>query len=124
MSDRPAEYIPAALQDISEICGTRVALLIIDHFGGLDMRFPKNPPPDHPVLRALGDDDGRKVCAHFGGMIVSVPTNSAARRRVVIAKLRAEGAPLGRIARATGLTQRHVRRIVNEELDPRQDSLF
>ena len=50
--------LPASLQDVAETLGLRVAVALIEHFGGLEVKFPVAPRPDHPVINALGETDG------------------------------------------------------------------
>lgn len=118
------EGLPASLVDVAETLGLRVALALIQHFGGREMRFPKNPGPDHPVLIALGETDGRALCMFLADMTMYVPHARPAANRRSAADLARKGKTKGDIARLLGLSQRHVRRLTNGTTDPRQSSMF
>lgn len=115
--------LPHSLLDLAETLGVRVALKLMQEFGGRDLRIPKNPSADHPIIKALGEDDGRAVCHFMADQSVYIPhARSGARRRSVL-DLTATGRTRGEIARILGMSERHVRRIANAP-DPRQDDLF
>lgn len=117
--------LPASLIDVAETLGMRVAIALIENFGGLDVKFPINPKPDHPVLKALGETDGRALCTFLSGQQMYVPhTRHARSSRAAIHKLEASGMGRAEIARALGLSIRHVRRMSNSSADQRQGDLF
>ncbi len=123
------ELLPGSLVDLAETLGLRVALALIQHFGGLDLRIPKSPGPDHPILKALGEADGRAVCRFLGGAMVYIPRGGQGGRWRQARDLADKGMTRGEIARALGLSQRHVRRLTNGgprllDRPPAQGSLF
>lgn len=129
MTDLPARAtnIPLSLIDVAETLGGAVALKLIAVYGGQEVKFPKAPGPDHPVIKALGEKDGLAVCQFMGGMLVYVPHGRARKTaREDILRLQAAGKDRREIARILGLSQRHVRRQANATpiTDPRQTSLF
>jgi len=63
---RPAD-LPASLVDVAETLGFRVALELMRHFGGQEFKFPRHPGADHPVVKALGETDGRALCQFLAG---------------------------------------------------------
>lgn len=118
--------LPSSMIEIAETLGLRVALRLMEAFGGQEMRVPKSPSPDHPIIKALGDEDGLALCRYAGGDMLHVPHGRARRSaREDILALEAKGMGRAEIARALGITQRHVRRAANGPMsDPRQPSLF
>ncbi len=119
------EDLPASLMDVGETLGRRVALNLMASFGGLEVKFPVRPKPDHPVVKALGETDALALCKFLGGQQVYVPHNKPARsRRAEVVSLHEEGVDLAAIARQLGLSQRYVRMIVNDRGDDRQLPLF
>lgn len=122
----PADDLPGSLIDVAEALGLTVALRLIDHFGGRDMVFPVSPAPDHPVIKALGETDGFALCHFLSGTKIYVPHARSAGRRRRVEELAAIGLSRGEIARALGVSQRHVRRLANGTscADPRQIDLF
>jgi len=126
---RPTETqgLPASLVDVAETLGLSVALKLIQAFGGQDLKFPRRPGPDHPVIKALGETDGYAVCKYLAGSMIYVPHGRAGARRRAVADLSEKGHSRGRIARLLGISQRHVRRLANDDVpttDSRQPGLF
>lgn len=122
----PVDDLPLSLVDIAETLGMGVAIKLMQHFGGLEVRFPIVPPPDHPVIRALGEKDGYALCDFLSNERIYVPHGRPARSvRGAVQRLEAQGLDRAAIARELGVSQRHVRRVANQsDLHPDQRSLF
>ena len=117
--------LPASLQDVAETLGLRVAVALIEHFGGLEVKFPVAPRPDHPVINALGETDGYALCDFLAGQQIYVPHGKPARSlRAEVIALDAAGLDRATIARQIGISQRYVRMLINQRPDTRQLSLF
>ena len=117
--------LPASLVDVAETLGLRVALALIQNFGGLEVKFPARPRPDHPVIKALGEEDGYALCEFLGGQQIYVPHARPARSRLPeVRKLQAVGMNSAEIARTLGISQRYVRMLTNDRPDDTQMSLF
>ena len=117
--------LPSSLVDVAETLGLRVALALVQHFGGLEVKFPVRPRPDHPVIKALGETDGFALCAFLGGQQIYVPHSQPARSvRDQVLMLEASGMDRAAIARALRISQRYVRMLVNERPESRQLPLF
>lgn len=121
----PRDDLPMSLLDVAETLGVGVAIKLMQSFGGEEVKFPKSPGPDHPVIKALGEDDGHALCQFLGGLLIYVPHGRPRRSaRSDILALEAKGHDRRAIARMLGLSQRHVRRAANKSADPRQPDLF
>lgn len=118
--------LPSSLVDIAETLGLRVALRLMQSFGGQEVRFPKRPGPDHPVIKALGEEDGIALCMFLSGEMIYIPHGKARRSaREDVRALEAKGHTRAEIAKVLGISQRHVRRAANgAERDSRQGDLF
>lgn len=104
--------LPDSLADLAEAVGTRVVLEFIREFGGREIRIPRNPPAaDHPIIKALGEEDGRALCHHMADQTIYVPHCRVAGRKRAVLDMVASGKTQGDIAREFGLSSRHVRRI-------------
>ena len=110
-----------SLVDVAETLGLAVALKIISAFGGQEVKFPRRPRPDHPVIKALGEADGVAVCEFLSGAMIYVPHGRAGANRRAVIGLQDKGHSRGEIARILGISQRHVRRLANEGADGRRD---
>lgn len=94
--------------------GMRVALKLVANFGGRDVKFPKVPTADHAVALALGMDDATILCQHLDGNQIYVPHGRPPRsQRAAVTAMQAQGRDRAAIARALGITERHVRRLAN-----------
>ena len=117
--------LPSSLVDVAETLGLRVALALVQHFGGLEVKFPARPQHDHPIIKALGETDGFALCAFLGGQQIYVPHIRPARSvRAQVMMLDASGMDRAAIARALRISQRYVRMLVNERPESRQLPLF
>lgn len=117
--------LPMSLIDVAEALGLRVALHLMQAFGGQEIKFPKHPGPEHPVIKALGETDGRALCNHLGGAQIYIPHGRARRSvRTEVLALADKGHDRAQIARLLGISQRHVRRAANTRRDPSQPDLF
>lgn len=117
--------MPLSIIELAETLGMRVALALIQNFGGLEVKFPVAPKPDHPVILALGETDGLALCKYMGGGQMYVPHARPARSvRKDVARMEARGMDRNAIARALGVSTRHVRRVANQSADARQGVLF
>lgn len=127
MTELPArtEGLPASLVDLAETLGLSVALKLMQAFGGQELKFPRFPGPEHPVIKALGETDGYAVCEYLAGEMIYVPHGRAGANRRAVAGLADRGHSRGEIARILGISQRHVRRLVNEPApEGQQPDLF
>lgn len=117
--------LPVSLQDVAETLGLPIVLKLIEHFGGAEIKFPKHPADDHPVLLALGKEDGKALCEFLSGGFIYVPHGKARKsiQRDVLT-LQDQGKERREIARLLGVSQRHVRRMANKSQDANQLSLF
>lgn len=117
--------LPMSLIDIAETLGLRVALALIENFGGTEIKFPARPKSDHPVIKALGETDGLAVCDLLCGQQIYVPHGRSRSARADVLRLEARGMDRQAIARTLGISQRHVRRMANRrDDDDRQFGLF
>lgn len=118
------DNLPMSMIELAETIGLRIALALIQNFGGQDVKWPKVPKADHPVVKALGETDALAVCDYLGGSPIYIPH---ARRSVVspakIAELEAAGMTRADISRVLSVSTRHLRRVANRTDDPRQTQM-
>lgn len=124
-----ADDLPMSLVDVAETLGLAVALKLIAAFGGQELKFPRRPRPEHPIIKALGETDGHAVCEFLSGSMIYVPHGRTGANRRAVIGLQDKGHSRGEIARLLGISQRHVRRLANEgapamRRDGRQMTLF
>lgn len=111
-----------AITEVAETIGVRLTLRLVEVFGGLEISFPLRPADDHPVIVALGKEDGYAICKFMGGSAMSVPhLRPRKNARADIARLEADGLTRKQIARELGLTERWVREMSGERPSPQMD---
>lgn len=117
--------VPQSLQDVAEAIGLPVVLKLIAHFGGTEIKFPKRPDDQHPVMVALGKDDGIALCNFLSGGFIYVPhMKKRGSIRAEVLALEDAGKDRAEIARLLGVSQRWVRAMANKEPNPSQLELF
>ncbi|MGZ2403344.1 helix-turn-helix domain-containing protein [Rhizobium ruizarguesonis] len=117
--------LPLSLQEMADTLGVALVLKLIAAYGGTEISFPKNPDENHPILLALGNEDGKALCDYLVGQLIYVPhmrPRKSARPDVLA--LQGEGKERREIARLLGISQRHVRRVANKPEAPNQFKLF
>ena len=114
--------LPPFLRSVAEMTNLGIALALARDFGGTRQYIPKRPQADKWLAAAIGLEAAEILCGVYGDRHVEIP-KFAAKRRLAI--LQADGTA-AEIARAYGVTERHVRRVRNEDpqRDERQGSLF
>ena len=127
-SNLPAtiEDVPKSLIDVAETFGFPVVIKLIEEFGGLEVRFPQRPADDHPIIKILGPDVGTSVSHFLTGMTIYIPHARTKSAREEVLVLEKNGMTRSEIARALGISQRHVRRMANATpcKDPNQLDMF
>ena len=100
--------------ELVDLIGERVALKLMANFGGRDIQPPKMPPEHPPILLGPGVGDGGPGSELVGGGWVYVPHGRPPRSvRAEVMALTRQGLDRVEIARRTGVTVRHVRRMRN-----------
>ncbi|WP_226781852.1 helix-turn-helix domain-containing protein [Oceaniglobus trochenteri] len=118
MGDQPprnlpvrVDDLPASMIDVAEVFGVPVALKLMAHFGGRDMRFPLEPNDDHPILSVLGDKIGRELCFFLSKQDIYIPHGRTTNAKPEVDALARRGLTRTEIARRLGISERHVRRL-------------
>ncbi|WP_320200512.1 helix-turn-helix domain-containing protein [Agrobacterium sp. rho-13.3] len=124
MAITSVKHLPSSLQDVADTLGIGIALKLIAHFGGTEIKFPKNPADDHVILVALGKEDGKAVCEYLAGDFIYIPHGRPRKSvRSDVLELERQGKTRSEIARVLGISQRWVREVANEN-PPEEPDLF
>lgn len=104
---------PEILQRVAEVCGAGTALRLAQHYGGREVYIPRPASIDerHHLALSLGLATARQVAEALseGKIIIPMgPTSSPARRAQAMRRMKREGVPNQRAAKALGV---HVRTI-------------
>lgn len=110
---------PGSIRDIAEVLGLKMALKLIIHFGGVELRIP-HKLKDESRLMVLGEVDAKNLCAYCPQETILVPVNlpisASASNIALIRQFETLGFKRWEMGRLLGLTQRHVRRIANKNV--------
>lgn len=107
------DYLPDSIADLADIVGFDGALVIVDHWGGLEKLWvPSNMTPDHQIAQAIGLDKATALAHHYrGDYLGPIPRCQAAiraARNAQILALTAHGHSAAKLARRFGLTTRQI----------------
>ncbi len=109
-SDNPPD---SALAYLTDVGGVALRDRIVSTLGGCEFRVPRHHErlaDDHFLVVALGRENAARLCFYFGGETVSFPKTLSAADKLETARLMsARGKTANEIARALGVTSRHVR---------------
>jgi len=116
-------HLPGSLIEVAETLGLGTALKLMQHYGGQEVNFPLRLKDGHELISLLGEEQANALCHYMSGQQLYVPHGRRSLRRQEVEKLRANGMTRSQIARALGISQRHVRRLANGD-PPEQLPLF
>jgi len=123
-----APALPDSLQAIADLIGAPAALKIAERWGGTRLYIPAEPGDGHELSRLIGLDAASELGTAYGGDRVEIAKADGwgrALRNALIAEARRTGQSQAAVARAHGLTERHVRSIERGmDGDDRQGGLF
>ncbi|WP_156839886.1 Mor transcription activator family protein [Novosphingobium aquimarinum] len=85
--------------------------------------FPRSIGDAHQICVVMGRDAADRLAAWAGGGSIDVPKQAARRARVLDLHSRGN-LTNAQIALQTAYSERHVYRIISEERDDRQSSIF
>ncbi|CAN5533615.1 hypothetical protein BH09PSE4_BH09PSE4_14640 [soil metagenome] len=112
-----------AMAEIARAIGEDAARSLARHFGGTTLYVPRVVGDHHPICAALGRASADQLADWAGGGPLAIPKQ--AERRARVRELRAAGRlTIGQIAVQTAFSERHVYRLLSDEADERQPSLF
>lgn len=111
---------PSSIATITDAVGPEIAASLLRACGGWRLYVPERPPEDpmHPINRAIGAEAVRRLSAAFAGAVIEVPlldhqTRLYLRQRQVV-DMAAAGMTRNQIASHTGITHRHIRRVLKQ----------
>ena len=64
------------LHEIAEIVGPEQAIKLGQSMGGARVYFPAKAAKDHPLTLVLGIDDAQKLCDHYTGDTMHLPSKT------------------------------------------------
>lgn len=99
---------------VAQTLGQEITLLLIEHFGGSDLRVPKRMPEDHCIAKAIGYDNACVLSNYAAGGALSIPRQpptAKSKRNQIIRQMIGAGNTRPEIARYLKMTTRNLRRI-------------
>ena len=108
-----------AWDQFADSVGPDIAADLVRLWPGMEKTVPTSPTPR--LIEHLGPRRARHLCDVAGGERLCVPvmlSDRIARRYRRVIEARRRGLTMNEVARETGLTVRHVRRIINSHKTP------
>jgi len=110
--------LPPILREVERAAGFKAAMKLVNKLGGLSVMIPKDPEPAHLLVQAVGLEIARKLAGIFGGDSIAVPRAHHYRtvlRQAEVCRRYRSGESTRTLAKAYGLTERAVEKMVARE---------
>lgn len=114
--------VKSDIEFVAEVISVDVARRLVECYPGVELRIPmKIKKTTHHLVTSLGMRNAKALCRYAGADTIHVPRflpyalkpKDAQSRNEIIRELVLEGVSRREIALKLGLTQRHVRRLIN-----------
>jgi hypothetical protein len=120
---------PGLLREWAELIGPDAALLLAEHYGGLEKAYvPRNADPEHDWAKVIGPVAWTKLVKRWGGQRVDIPRGQFIHlKKARIIELSEAGKSDREIVLALHTTGRYVRMVLEgrgRPVDSRQLTLF
>ena len=99
---------------LAQATNPMLAMALLEHFPGIELRVPHKMHEEHELALALGIEYATHLCLYAGGSQVNIPTKHPASKHHLqhrVARMKQQGKTGKQIALACGISQRHVRRL-------------
>ena len=101
---------PKSWTELCDLLGEPSARRLVELHGGEEIAIPRRCHHDHPLSAGLGIETYRTLVSMWGGCRVYIPVVIRRQMRdAEIRRRRGQGETIQQIARAVGLSERHVR---------------
>lgn len=127
ITDDDLHLLPASMQWLANSIGLPAVLALVKTHGGLaPVYVPIKVTPDHYLMRLLGVEAFTKLVAEYGGDTLEIAKCERAVQALLYRQIRREclGTTQDNLARKYGYTVRHIRNIVGDVVDDRQQTFF
>lgn len=109
---------PENLRKLAALIGVCATRELAAECGGLDnVYIPRTASKGHPWRAVIGDEAWAKVVAEYGGQHLDLPLGTfigVETKKTAIHALASQGHPNREIARQLHVSERYVRRVVND----------
>ena len=102
------------LDQVAQATHPMLAMALLEHFPGVELRVPHKMHEGHYLAKALGIEFATHLTFYAGGDTLSIPTKHPASRDALqmrVARMTVQGKNRRETALACGISQRHVRRL-------------
>lgn len=114
-ADQPPADLPGVIRELIDEIGLEATMRLVDNYGGLLLRIPREPKPGSPMERRLGQPAFDRLIGRWAGDRIWVPRCVALlterRDQALLAEYEA-GTPSKELARKFKVSDRHVWRIL------------
>lgn len=128
LTDDDLPLLPPSMQWLAKAIGLPAVLAMVQaHGGGAPVYVPTKTTPEHYLARLIGGAAFESLVAEYGGEAIEITKCERAAQVLLYRQIRHEylmGATQDSLARKYHYTVRHIRNIVGEVVDDRQQGLF
>lgn len=111
------------MAEIASMVGAETARKLADAFGGTELYIPAKVGDHHPIAAAIGREAADMLASSLGGQRLDIPKQAARRARVIELR-KYSRLTVSQIALQTSFSERHVYRLLSDEADDAQMSIF
>ena len=104
-------------QTLAKIIGMQATLMLVDKYGGVNLRIPHKVTEDQELVRVLGMTAAESLSRHFGGDSIAMSKEirlQSKLRNTALVKRRKAGASGAQLAKEFDLTLRSVWQILSD----------
>jgi len=127
------EQLPGILNEIAEVLGSKIALMISDEFGGMKIYLAKWSGDEgkqgrsiSTLIKCIGENATKQLCQLYGGSHITIPSCKSLVKKMrdkAICTEVSRGVKREDIVRKYGISDRRIRSIVsNTSQQPDMDS--
>jgi len=124
--------LPAGMQELRKLIGLPALIVLVKHYGGLELKVPQRFDPDSHLVRLIGEEPTLAMINRYCGDKVYISKLDMVlrlQRNIEIAQRLEAGQSARRLARIYNLSERQIWKIVKrpETLRaprPEQNDLF
>jgi len=117
------EQLPGILNEIAEVLGTKIALMISDEFGGMNIYLAKwsgdkskQGRSISALIKCIGESATKQLCQLYGGSHITIPSCKnlvkKMRNKAICTEVN-RGVKREDIVRKYGISDRRIRSIVS-----------
>lgn len=127
LTDEDLTLLPTSMQWLAKTIGLQAVMAMVkSHGGGMPVYVPMNVTPDHYLERLIGLEAFIALVAEYGGEAIEINKCERAVKELLYRQIRKDSLDMTQEALHLkyGYTIRHLRNLIGDVVDDRQQGLF